>query len=88
MGFAIFESLWITRRRSGGEKKEDLRRGSSSNKTTVTADSTLFKQFFEIFILTVTLRTGSTEPMAPKYAFIGTKRLQIGKMFQETPSEI
>ena len=39
-------------------------------------------------LLTVTLRTGSKEPMTPKYAFISTKRLQIGKMFQETPSEI
>ena len=36
--------------RSGGEKKEDLSRGSSSNKTTVTADSTLFKWFFKSFI--------------------------------------
>ena len=26
--------------------------------------------------------------MTPKYAFMGTKRLQIGKMFQETPPEI
>ena len=42
--------------RSGGEKKEDLRRGSSSNKTTVTADSTLFKLFLKYFILTIKTR--------------------------------
>ena len=45
-------------------------------------------QIYKKTSLTVTLRTGSTEPMTPKYAFMGTKRLQIGKMFQETPPEI
>ena len=42
----------------------------------------------KISILTVTLRTVSLEPMAPYSAFLGTKRLQIVKIFQETPPEI
>ena len=39
-------------------------------------------------VLTVTLRTGSTEPITPKDAFIGSKRLEIRQMFEETPPEI